>query len=139
MDSRVGRFWVAPRQAGLFAAMSTELKPGERVAVLPEPNGVDVIYGVRPASRYLILMPGTLDEAVESRLLRHFREHPPEAVVVFERPTAEYRIAPLGKGFGRDLMEWIGVNYRSVSRTAAGEILRPAPGGPVGGRYYPGP
>lgn len=127
VESSVGRFWVAPRQAGLFAAMSANLRPGERVAVLPESSAVDVIYGVRPASRYLTLLPGTLDKGVERRLLREFRDRPPDAVVVFERGTAEYRVRPLGRGFGRELMEWIDQNYRVVAETPAGRILRPDP------------
>ncbi len=128
VDSKVGRFWVEPRQAGLFAAIRGELRPGERVLVLPETNGVDAIYGVRPVSRYVTLMPGFLDHRVERQLLAQFHDHPPDAVVVFERGTAEYRVAPLGRGFGRELMEWIEGNYEVVLSAAAGKILRQAPG-----------
>ena len=124
--SRVGRFWVTPRQGGLFTAILREIRPGERVALLPETNGVDVITGARPALRYVILMPGTLDAEVERRIQLEFETQPPAAIFVFERPTAEYGLRPLGIGYGREIMSWIEARHRVVARTPAGSILRPA-------------
>jgi Dolichyl-phosphate-mannose-protein mannosyltransferase len=139
VDSRIGRFWVAPRQAGFFAAMAAGLHPGERVAVLPECNAVDVIYGVSPAAPCVNFTPGTLDEPFERRLLARFRERPPDAFVLFDRPMPEYGVGPLGEGYGRELMGWIRANYQIASHAAAGEILRPSPALRSAGRYNPAP
>lgn len=126
VETARGRFWAAPRLARFYGALSRDLRAGERALVLPETNAVDVLYGVRLVSPYLVHLPGSLDRRAEERLLERLAARPPDVVVVFRRETEEYGVAPLGIGFGRELMGWIRRHYRTVLLEPGGEILRPA-------------
>ena len=124
VETRLGRIWLEAGDADFFRALGRELRPGERALVLPETNGVDLLYRVKSASPYLIHMPGSLDAFTERKLLVRFDREPPDVVVLFKRSTAEYRVQPFGQGFGRALADWIARNYRVVAEGSAGQILR---------------
>jgi hypothetical protein len=72
----------------------------------------------------MIHLPGWLDLHAEELLLRRLESDPPSAVVLFDRPTGEFRVKPFGQGFGRTLSEWIDLNYEVVLSVPAGKILR---------------
>ena len=118
-------FLDAPR-ARFFRELAREIAPGERVLVLPEISGADVLLDARSSSPYLNHLPGWFDEAAERRLITHLEQDPPAAVVLFDRPLGEYGVKPFGVGYGNLLSQWCRQNYRPVAETPAGTILRPA-------------
>ncbi len=119
-----GRVWAQPRAAASYARIGRELRPGERVLFLPETSALDVLFGVRDASPYLIHMPGWLDAHAEDVLIDRFEREPPDAVVLFERATDEFHVKPFGQGFGRRLSDWILRNYEPVVVAPSAKVLR---------------
>jgi hypothetical protein len=126
-DTLRGTVYLDPAQNLLFSAVRKEVRPGELVLILPDANAVDVLLGVRDASPYLLHVPGWLDDEAERVLLRRLEEKPPDAVIVFHRSTWLFRVAPFGRGYGRELAKWIDQRYRALEAFPAGVILRPAP------------
>ncbi|HVQ55025.1 MAG TPA: hypothetical protein VMT25_07585 [Thermoanaerobaculia bacterium] len=124
LETRRGRVFLEPREARLFELLGSQLQPGERVLVLPEGSAVDVLFDVRSVSPFLHLLPGWLNVAAERSLIARFDQAPPEAVVLFERPTDEYGIDPFGRGFGGLLAEWCRQNYAVAARSPGGEVLK---------------
>ncbi|HEY1435445.1 MAG TPA: hypothetical protein VGG65_08725, partial [Thermoanaerobaculia bacterium] len=102
-----------------------QIRPGDTVLVLPESSAVDVLFEAHSVSPLLHLLPGWLDTAAERSLIRKFEAAPPAEVVLFERPTEEYGIAPFGRGFGVLLSQWCLRNYAFAAQTAGGAVLRP--------------
>ena len=120
-----GRIFLEPPQARLFHLIGSELHPGERVLVVPEVSAVDVLFGARSVSPFLHLLPGWLDVEAERSLIARFDRAPPDAVVLFERPTDEYGVEPFDRGFGALLWEWCRQRYAVVAETSGGAALRP--------------
>jgi hypothetical protein len=104
---------------------------GERVLVLPEINAVDALFELHSVSPLLHHFPGWLDSYEEAELIRRLEKDPPSKVILFERPSAEFGIAPFGKGFGVDLMAWCTRNYRVVWSSPKGAILERAVSPPL--------
>lgn len=121
----LGTVFVDSDHRLLFAAIRREVRPGEAALILPDVNGVDVLFGLRDLSPYLIHVPGWLDEDAEAMLIRRFEEKPPDVVILFNRSTWLFRTAPFGRGYGRTLAQWIALRYRPVQVLPAGTILRP--------------
>ncbi len=124
VQTRQGPIFVTKAEARLFEALSRTLIPGDKALVLPEINAVDVLFGVRSVSPFLHLLPGLLEPTVEKDLIARFEKDPPDVVVIFDRPTSEYGVAPFGKGYGLLLAEWCFRNYRVAESFSAGMILR---------------
>jgi len=124
VDSARGRVWLDPAFAPFFSTLARELRPGESVLCVPESNGIEALYGVRGAAPYMDLMPGWLDARAEERLIRRFEAAPPDAVVVFRRPTEEFGVAPFGDGYGQRLAPWITSHYRLAQRDDVGLLFR---------------
>lgn len=125
LETPRGRIFLEAPQARLFRLIGAELHPGESLLVLPEVSAVDVLFGVRSASPFLHLLPGWLTVGAERSLIAGLDRAPPDAVVLFERPTGEYGIEPFGRGFGVLLWEWCRQRYAVVAETAGGAVLRP--------------
>ncbi len=121
-----GRIWADQARADLYERVARELRPGERVLVLPEVNAVDVLFRARSVSPFVTMMPGWLNEEAESGLIRRFEREPPDVVVVLQRPNWEYGLAPFGQGFGVRLAEWIQAHNRLVATSPGGSIFRRA-------------
>ncbi len=119
-----GRIYLEPAEARLFGAIGAAIQPGERVLVLPEASAVDALFGARSVSPFLHLLPGWLNVAAERDLIARFDQAPPDAVVLFERPTDEYGIEPFGRGFGTLLSAWCAEHYAVAVRSPGGEVLR---------------
>src|SRR5262249_24510118 len=100
VDTPRGRIWAPAETAELYAVAGREIRPGERVLALPETNAVDVLFEARSASPFVLMMPGWLDARGEEQLIRKFETEPPDVIVVFQRPTWEYGVAPFSQGFG---------------------------------------
>jgi hypothetical protein len=124
-----GRVWIRETAVPLFAALSRNLHPGERALVLPEPNSVEALFKLRGASPRLYYVPGWLDARAEEQLLRLFERGGPDVVVVFDRPTWEFGVAPFGQGFGHRLADWLEANYSVVASPPGAVILRRKPQG----------
>ncbi len=120
-----GRIAVPSRVTSFFQAIGTNLRPGERVWVLPEINGVDALFLAREVSPYPSHLPGWLDENAEAELIRRVEQKRPDVVILFDRNTKEYGVAPFGEGYDRLLAEWVDRHYAPVVETSAGKILRP--------------
>jgi hypothetical protein len=121
-----GRIFLEPRMAAVYALVGEQLHQGERALFLPETHSLDVLFGVEDASPLLGHMPGWLDSRAEDLLLRRFEIRPPDVVVIFERQTTEFRVAPFGRGFGAKLAAWIDARYRSTGNWRGVRILRVA-------------
>jgi hypothetical protein len=57
----LGNIYPDRRFANIYASVGKEVRPGERVLFLPEPNGLDALFGVQDASPLLCQVPGWLD------------------------------------------------------------------------------
>lgn len=125
-----GTVWMDPRLATLFQEVRSERVPGERAFFVPETHGLDVLYGLRDVSPFLIHLPGWLDEKAERKLLASFERKPPDLIVRSERGTTEFGVRPFGEGYGVALADWISRRYHVVAATPAGELLRRAPAQP---------
>jgi hypothetical protein len=123
--TRAGRVFLPKELASFFGEIARGVRPGERIWVLPEINGLDALLHASAASPYPSHLPGWLDERDERRLLSRLEGNPPDAVVIFDRPTFEYGVRPFGVGYDRLLSRWIGERYEEVRRTPSGRFLRP--------------
>jgi hypothetical protein len=119
-----GTVFLDSWNASFYRFLSNELRPGERVLMLPEGNAVDVIFGVRSVSPLLFHIPGWLDPPFEKELIRRFDANPPDAVVLFNRPLHEFGVTRLGEGFGELLSDWVSRNYQPVRTLRTGSLLR---------------
>ena len=124
VQTRQGRVWVKPEMTPFLDLLAHNLRPGENALILPDPNGIDALFGLHDASPYLSHMPGWLDARAEDILLRRFEENPPDVVIWFHRPTPEYGVDPLGQGFGKRLYAWIVQNFRVAAYNPTGMIFR---------------
>jgi len=131
VDTARGRVFVERAQARLFQAIRVNSVPGERVLVIPETNAVDVLFHLKNVSPLVNMLPGLLDTTAEHRLIERLEKAPPDLVVIFERPVAEYGTRPFGQGYGSLLADWCSRNYRVVESHPAGTILRPRRDGRV--------
>ena len=131
--TRQGTVFLDAVKAPFFERLLREVQPGEEALLVPEINAVDVLTGVRSVSPVLDLFPGWLDSSLEEDLLSRFEANPPDVVVLFNRPIAEFGSAPFGEGYGRRLASWIAVHYRPVFSSEVGSVLRPAANG-IGGK-----
>jgi hypothetical protein len=128
--TRAGTVWIGDGMKHFLEAAGAATRPGESVAILPEVAAVDVFFGLRDPSPWLTHVPGWLDGDAEQELIRRFQASPPEAIVVFERPTWLFRTAPFGIGYGRELSAWIAARYSPVVKAPEGVVLRRS-GGPA--------
>jgi hypothetical protein len=126
VETQRGTVFLDSWNASFYRLLSRELKPGERVLVLPEINAVDVIFEVRNVSPLLFHIPGWLDPPLENDLIRRFEANPPDAVVLFNRSLQEFGVARFGKGYGELLSSWISRNYQPVATLRSGSLMRRA-------------
>jgi hypothetical protein len=123
--TRRGTVWVQDGIAPFYELLQRDLRSGERVLVLPEANALEPLFGIRAASAFPVLLPGWLDSRAEQRILSESKRGPPDAVVLFRRSTVELGVAPLGEGYGKDLVRWILETYQVEGASANGLLLRP--------------
>ncbi len=120
-----GHIFPDRRFALAYERIGKELRPGERALFIPETHGLDALFGVADSSPFLGHLPGWLDSRAEDALLRRFETSPPDVVVIFNRPTAEFGVKPFGSGYGVKLARWIESGYQPVASLPAFAILRP--------------
>jgi len=124
VETPAGRVFAAPGRRDLLEAIGRVSAPGERVLVLPESYGIDVLFRLREVSPLPWATPGWFDERIETQLLRRVEGSPPDLVVLIRREFKEYRSEPFGVGYGLALSEWCSRNYRVVATLPAGRVLR---------------
>jgi hypothetical protein len=124
VETPAGRVFSAPGRRDLLEAIGRVSAPGERVLVLPESYGIDVLFRLREVSPLPWATPGWFDERIETQLLRRVESSPPDLVVLIRREFKEYRSEPFGVGYGLALSEWCSRNYRVVASLPAGRVLR---------------
>jgi hypothetical protein len=121
------RFWAGARgsNVGAAAAAVRELSgEGARLFVLPE--GVMINYLSRrenPGPLFGFLPNGFVEEQAVVRLLQESR---PEVIVVTDRPVREFGVAPLGFGYGREIMALVNRGYRPARQFGPSPLM---PGG----------
>jgi hypothetical protein len=121
-----GRIFPGQRLARVYGFLRGQLRPGERALFLPETHALDVLFKVEDASPLLGHMPGWLDSRAEDALIRRFQIHPPDVIVILDRGTAEFGVAPFGRGFGTRLAVWIDAQYRTTESSRGVRILHAA-------------
>jgi endonuclease/exonuclease/phosphatase (EEP) superfamily protein YafD len=120
-----GTVFLDPSKAPFLRSLAREIRPGERVLVIPEISAVDVLFAARNVSPLQDHLPGWLDPPLEDELLRRFHAVPPEAVVVFNRTLHEFGYQRFGERYGERLAAWIEENHRPVFAERVGSVLRP--------------
>jgi hypothetical protein len=137
VDTPQGAIWVDHKSVPLFEAIREKIRPGERVLVVPEVNGVDAAFELRSASPFVSHVPGWLNPKQEEALVKALEGDPPDAVVVFSRVFEEFgKEGPFGVGYDLALARWVERNYTVVFRTAVGTVHRKKPP-PTAGRFPP--
>lgn len=128
VDTPQGAIWVDHKFVPLFEAIREKVRPGERVLVVPEVNGVDAAFGLRAASPFVSHVPGWLNARQEEALVKALEGDPPDAVVVFSRVFEEFgKEGPFGVGYDLALARWVARHYTVVSRSAGGAVHRRTP------------
>lgn len=102
---------------GALTWLKANTAPTNTLAVMP--HGVLVNYLSRRANStpYVSL---TITELVglggESKVLRGFREHPPDYIALVHYETAEHGVALFGQtpNYGLEIMQWVRANYTPV-------------------------
>lgn len=122
-----GTVFLDPSKAPFLRSLAREIRPGEKVLVLPEISAADVLFAARNVSPLQDHLPGWLDPPLEDELLRRFRAVPPEAVVIFNRTLPEYGFSRFGEGYGERIEAWILEEYRPVLSDRLGSVLRKGP------------
>lgn len=121
------RFWAGARgrNVGAAAAAVRDLSgEGARLFVLPE--GVMINYLARrenPGRLFGFLPNGFVQESAVVRMLGETR---PEIVVVTDRPVREFGVAPLGFGYGLQIMALLNRDYRLERQIGPSPLM---PGG----------
>lgn len=129
VDTREGRVFVSPAQASVLSLLSRSLVEGERALLVPESNVADVLFGVRNVSPLIDLMPGWVNDRTDVELAARFERVNPDVVVLFDRPTREYKVDPFGRGFGRRIAQWCDARFQVVAEGPHARVLRRLPPG----------
>jgi hypothetical protein len=123
-ETEKGRIWVEPKVRRVYDGIGRAARKGEKVWVLPETNGVDVLFQLVNVSPYEWHVPGWVDEKDERKLLVLLDRNPPDLVVVFDRSFPEFKAGPFGVGYDLILAAWIERNYVVVDSSPGGKIFR---------------
>lgn len=136
VGSGVDAFWADRRGAEVVwavAELARQVPPGATLAVVPD--GVMINYLARRANptRHTLLNPVMMRMVGENDMLRSFRAHPPDFVLLLDWPMHEFGAAGFGDGYGERLAGWIGARYRPVGPlTGRPMVLLRRVGGPRG-------
>jgi hypothetical protein len=120
VGSGADTFTALPREG---AAVSLALKMidanagrSQTVAVLPE--GVMINYlSRRPnPTPYTTYLGVELEAFGDERMTESYERHPPDYVLLVQRPAPEYGLSFFGKDFGKRLYRWIMSRYRPLAQ-----------------------
>ena len=119
----------APTGAAMAAAaawIETNTAPTNTLAVLPE--GVMLNYLTRRDNPTpYVVFAFEVWAFGEPNMLAAYEKNPPDYIVLIQRDSSEYGVAYFGrqKGYGFDVMQWVGRNYEPVE-LIGGEPLQGA-------------
>jgi hypothetical protein len=123
---RVGRgadaFWAdarGPLVAAAAAQIADRSSRGTTLAVLPEGAMINCLTGLRNPVPYIHLLPIEMIFYGEPSVLKAFRSHPPELILIMPNDTSSFGFRGLGRDYGQQLFAWIQANYHSLSVIAA--------------------
>lgn len=122
--TRAGRIFTARTKAEMLEAVARHSSPGETVLALPGPDAVDAVFGLKPISPLIDVIPGWLHPEMERRLIEQMEKTPPDLVVVWQRRFKEFHSEPFGVGYGVALSHWISRHYGVAESFPTGEVLR---------------
>jgi hypothetical protein len=100
-----------PVMAQTLAFLRREAKAGDTVAVLPEGAMLNFLGGYANATPYSTLMPPEWLQYGQDHILATFRAHPPTWIILLHRVTTEYGYGFFGKGYARELAQFLAEHY----------------------------
>jgi len=121
------RFWADSRGKNIDAAVAAVRSlSAEDARLFVMPEGTIINYLARrenPASLFGCVPNGFVEESAVVRMLRESR---PELIVITDRPVQEFGVAPLGFGYGRQIMALVNRDYRRGRQIGPSPLM---PGG----------
>lgn len=121
-----GTVFASPPNARFLGILGKTVRASDRVFLIPESNGVDVLFGARNVSPLVDVLPGWLSPRVEADILARLERQEPDEIVVFRRPMPEFGAVELGRTYAPSLVAWWSERYVVVARDESGEVLRRA-------------
>jgi len=105
----------APAVNAALAEIDKRLGSDDTLVVFPE--GVMLNYLARRVNPtgHINFMPPELIIFGESRILDALRANPPNYIALTHKDTREYGLDFFGRGYGRALLGWVQLHYRSVA------------------------
>lgn len=104
--------------------LEVRLADGGTLLVLPDGAMLNFLLRRRNPTPYTNFMPPEVMVFGEERILAAFETHPPDAVVLVHRDTAEYGARFFGSDYGQRLMGFVRGRYATALRSG-GPPLRP--------------
>jgi hypothetical protein len=86
-------------------------REGEGLVVFPEGEVLNYLSGRRNPIRHKLYIPGYLTSGNEAEILAELRSAQPAAVVIVNRPTAEYGRRFFGVNYAKDVAAWLDSDY----------------------------
>ncbi|MBA2707286.1 MAG: hypothetical protein H0U59_05730 [Gemmatimonadaceae bacterium] len=96
--------------------------PGRTLAVLPEGAMLNYLARRSNSTPYISLMPPELLMFGEREIVSAFQSHPPDYICLVQRDTSEYGHRAFGRGYARELHNWILKHYRPVQSVGASPL-----------------
>ncbi|MEP6994753.1 MAG: hypothetical protein ABI968_09555 [Acidobacteriota bacterium] len=93
------------------AAVRGHTREGDGLVVFPEGELLNLLSGRANPIRHMLYLPGYLTEQNEPAVLAELKAARPGAVVIWLRPTGEYKRGFFGSDYGRQVAAWIRENY----------------------------
>jgi len=97
------------------------------LAVFPEGEILNLLSQRANPIRHKLYLPGYLTDGNEPDVLDELARDPPDAIVIWRRPTTEYDRAMFGLDYGRRIRGWIDGEYTLQPYRAAGAPARSNP------------
>ena len=117
-DPKIDDPKIAPTGAAMAAAaawIEARTAPTSTLAVLPE--GVMLNYLTRRDNPTpYVVFAFEVWVFGEQAMLAAYQNHPPDYIILIQRDSSEYGVPYFGlqKGYGFDVMQWVGRNYEPV-------------------------
>ncbi len=114
----IDRFQADERGPVVQAALNNiaqRTAASQTLAVLPEGVMLNYLARLETSTRYINFMPPEVMMFGEGPMLAAFAGHPPDLIALVDKDTSEYGFRAFGEDYGRDLVNWIAVNYRETA------------------------
>ena len=118
---------VAREITGVALSVRRQTPAGGGLVVFPEGELLNLLSGRDNPIRHRLYLPGYLTDSNEPEVVGELERAKPAAVVLWLRPTSEYRRGLFGEDYGRQIRDWIGRNYDLEAYRAPGAPPRTNP------------